>query len=386
VTQEEQGERIDLPINIRSAALSAIAVVGVILLLRYAQEVFIPVVLAMLIAYMLNPIVTAATRMRVPRPLAAGVVLLGLVTLSCWGLYALQGQAIAAIDGIQLTAQKVRQKIRDLRQSPGSASTAVGKIQQAAKEIEKTATEATGVPESRGVPKVQLAEPSFRANDYLWMGSVGLIALLSQMVLVLFLVFFLLASGDLYKRKIVKLAGNTLAAKRVTVEAINEINLQIERFLLTQVAVGILVGVCTTAALWGFGLNEPVFWGLASGLVNSVPYFGGIVVTGALAIVAFLQFDSLWMAAAVSGSALAITSLEGFLLTPALLGRATRINGVAMFLSLLFWSWVWGVIGMIVAVPIMIVIKCVCDRIEGLMPIGELLGERDSGAATRSSS
>jgi predicted PurR-regulated permease PerM len=242
------------------------------------------------------------------------------------------------------------------------------------------------VPESRGVPKVQLAEPSFRANDYLWMGSVGLIALLSQMVLVLFLVFFLLASGDLYKRKIVKLAGNTLAAKRVTVEAINEINLQIERFLLTQVAVGILVGVCTTAALWGFGLNEPVFWGLASGLVNSVPYFGGIVVTGALAIVAFLQFDSLWMAAAVSGSALAITSLEGFLLTPALLGRATRINGVAMFLSLLFWSWVWGVIGMIVAVPIMIVIKCVCDRIEGLMPIGELLGERDSGAATRSSS
>jgi predicted PurR-regulated permease PerM len=377
VTQEEQSEKIDLPINIRSAALSAIAVVGVIFLLRYAQEVFIPIVLALLIAYMLNPIVTAATRLKIPRAIAAGVVLLGLVTLIGWGIYGLQGQAIAAIDSIQITAQKVRQKIRELRQTPGSESTAVGKLHQAAKEIEKTATEATGAPEGRGVTKVHLAEPAFRANDYLWMGSVGLAALLSQIVLVFFLVFFLLASGDLYKRKIVKLAGPTLAAKRVTVEAINEINLQIERFLLTQVAVSILVGVCTTAALWAFGLKEPVFWGLASGVVNSVPYFGGLIVTGALAIVAFLQFDSLWMAAVVSGSALTITSLEGFLLTPALLGRATRINGVAMFLSLLFWSWVWGVIGMIVAVPIMIVVKCVCDRIEGLMPIGELLGERD---------
>jgi predicted PurR-regulated permease PerM len=99
-------------------------------------------------------------------------------------------------------------------------------------------------------------------------------------------------------------------------------------------------------------------------------------VSGGLALVAFLQFGTVLMTIEVAGTALLITSLEGFLLTPALMGKTAGINGVAMFLSLLFWSWMWGVIGTIVAVPIMMVIKSVCDRIEDLKPVGELLGER----------
>jgi predicted PurR-regulated permease PerM len=123
-------------------------------------------------------------------------------------------------------------------------------------------------------------------------------------------------------------------------------------------------------------MKEPAVWGLFAGVANSIPYFGPLIVTGGLALVAFLQFESILTTAKVAGAAMIITSLEGFLLTPALMGRAARINGVAMFVSLLFWSWLWGVIGMIVAVPIMIVIKVVSDRIAGLQPIGELLGER----------
>ena len=153
---------------------------------------------------------------------------------------------------------------------------------------------------------------------------------------------------------------------------INEINRQIERFLVIQVITSALVAACTTAVLWGFGLHQPAVWGIAAGIFNSIPYFGAILVTAGLALVAFLQFGSLTVALQVAGTALAITSLEGFLLTPALMGRAARINGVAMFLSLLFWSWLWGIIGMIVAVPLMMVIKNICERIESPSAIGRI--------------
>ena len=129
-------------------------------------------------------------------------------------------------------------------------------------------------------------------------------------------------------------------------------------------------------ALWALGMSQPVIWGIAAGILNSVPYFGAIIVSSGLALLGFLQFDSVTMAAKVALVALIITGLEGFVLTPMLMGRAARINGVAMFISILFWSWLWGVFGMIVAVPLTMVIKSVCDRVERLQPFSELLSDR----------
>jgi predicted PurR-regulated permease PerM len=367
-----------MPIGVRSMALSILAVLGLVFLMRYAQDVFIPASLAILIAYALDPIVSRVTRFGVPRVLAATMVFLGLLAGTGFGCYALRHQAIATIESLPEAAQKLRERLRELRDAPRGSSTALGKIQEAAKEIEKTASEAAADSGAtpRGVTRVRIDEPAFRANDYLWSGSLGLLGLLSQAVMVMFLVFFILVSGDFFKRKLVRIVGTKLSEKRMTLEVINEINMQIERFLLIQILTSALVAVCTAAALWAFGVHQPAVWGLAAGIFNSIPYFGAIFVTAGLALVAFLQFGSVVMTLEVAGVSLAITSLEGFLLTPALMGRAARINGVAMFVGLLFWSWVWGVIGMIVAVPLMMVIKSICDRIENLQPIGELLGDR----------
>ena len=367
-----------LPIGVRSVALTVLAILGLLFLLRYAQDVFLPVVLATLIAYALDPIVTWVARIRVPRALAAGIVLLGLLAGIGFGCYALRHQAAAAIESLPVAAQRVRVKLQQLRKAPTGSTTTMGKIQTAAKEIEKAAEEAVGDASAapRGVTRVQIEEPAFRAYDYLWSGSVGLLQLAGQATMVVFLVFFLLASGDLFKRKLVRVTGSRLSEKRVTVEVINEINKQIARFLLIQVLTSAIVAVLTTAALWAFGVRQAAFWGIAAGVFNSIPYFGAILVTASLWVVAFLQFGSLSASLQVAFVALMITSLEGFLLTPALMGRAARINGVAMFLSLLFWSWLWGVIGMIVAVPLMMVVKSVCERIESLQPLGELLAER----------
>jgi predicted PurR-regulated permease PerM len=207
------------------------------------------------------------------------------------------------------------------------------------------------------------------------MGGVGFIGFVGQFAVILFLVYFFLVTGDLYKRKLVRIVGPKLSQKKITVQILDEINLQIESFIRVQLLTSLLVAVATGAALWWFGLEQYAVWGLLAGIFNSIPYLGPVIVTGGLGVVAFIQFDDLIKTAYICGAAFAITSLEGFILTPTLMGRAARMNPVAIFVGLLFWSWLWGVWGTVLAVPMLMMIKAICDHVEDLQPIGELLGE-----------
>jgi predicted PurR-regulated permease PerM len=225
------------------------------------------------------------------------------------------------------------------------------------------------------VQRVQVVEPTIRATDYLWAGGKNVMAFLGQFAMVLFLVFFLLVTGDLFKRKLVKIAGPTLTKKKITVQIMDDINKQISSFLRVQVLTSVLVAVATGVVLWWFGIEQFIVWGFLAGVFNSIPYLGPLIVTGGLGIVTFMQFDDAVKTGYVCLATLAITSLEGWLLTPALMGRAAQMNPVAIFVGLLFWSWVWGVWGTILAVPLMMMVKAICDRGEDLQPVGELLGE-----------
>jgi predicted PurR-regulated permease PerM len=361
---------IKMPVDVRSIALSVIAAVLFVLFLQYAQAVLIPVVLGTLTFYALDPIVDRLQNF-LPRAIAAALALSALVGLVGWGLWSLRDDAIAVVEELPIAAAEVRSTLRRQKQERG----AIDKLQEAAKAIDKTAAEAAGptTPDPGGVQRVQVVQP-FRATDYLTWGSMGAVALVSQGVMILFLSYFLLVSDDLYKRKLVKIAP-TLSKKKITVQIVDEIGSQIERFLLVQVFTSLLVAVATSLALWWLGLDQPVVWGLAAGILNSVPYFGPLVVTGGLMLVAYLQFRTFEMSFYVAGIALVITTLEGWLLTPTLMGRAASINPAAIFVGIIFWSWVWGVWGLILAVPMLMMLKAVCDRIEELQSIGELLGE-----------
>ncbi len=222
---------------------------------------------------------------------------------------------------------------------------------------------------------MQVVQPAFRASDYIWIGGAGLVGFLGQFTVILFLAYFLLVTGDLYKRKLVKIAGPTLSKKKVTVQILDEINQQIESFIKVQFLTSAIVAVATAVVLWLFGVENFAMWGLLAGLFNSIPYLGPVVVTAGLGIVAFMQFDDLLKSTYVAAAAFAITSLEGYLLTPALMGRAAQMNPVAIFVGLLFWTWMWGVWGTILAVPMLMMLKATCDHVEDLRPIGELLGE-----------
>jgi predicted PurR-regulated permease PerM len=179
----------------------------------------------------------------------------------------------------------------------------------------------------------------------------------------------------MFKRKLVRLVGPSLEKKKITVQILDDINTQIERFLLVRVITSVVVGVATWLAFRMVGLEQAGVWGMAAGIFNSIPYFGPVIVAAGTAVVAFLQFGTLSMAAIVSGISLVITSLEGWILTPWLTSRAARTNEVAVFIGLIFWGFVWGIWGTLLAVPMLAALKACCDRIEDLKPIGEMLGE-----------
>jgi predicted PurR-regulated permease PerM len=361
------------PVDIRNLSLSVLAVIAVILLLQYAQSVFIPIVLAILISYSLDPAVAGLAKYRISRSIGAAIVLTAVLGVLGFGVYELSDQFGQIVNQVPAAAQRIRERVRAHRAERGGV---VERMQQAAKEVEKTANEASPTEATPGgVQRVQVVEPSFSLGDYVWSGGMNLISFSGQVVLVVFLAYFFMVTGDLYKRKLVKIAGPTISDKKVTVQILDEISLQIASFMRVQVLTSALVAIATAAALWWLGLQEYLIWGVFAGVFNSIPYLGPVIVTGGLGLVAFMQFDSIQKTVVICAVAFIITSLEGFLLTPALLSRAARINSAAIFTGLLFWSWIWGVWGTILAVPMLMMIKAVCDHVEDLQPIGELLGE-----------
>ena len=221
---------------------------------------------------------------------------------------------------------------------------------------------------------MQVEEPPITSTSLLWSGSVSVLGALNQLLMILFLTYFSLLSDKMFRRKFVEL-GPTLTKKKITLEIIDDISTQIGRFLLVQIFTSVVVGVVTWAALAWIGLEQAVFWGLLAGVFNSIPYYGPLLVSGGLAVVGFLQFGTLYMTLIVAVVSLAITSLEGWLLTPTLMGKVASMNRVAVFVGLLFWSWAWGIWGLLLAVPIMMSIKVFCDHVEELEPIGKFLSE-----------
>jgi predicted PurR-regulated permease PerM len=361
------------PLDVRSIALTVIAVLGVIVTLRYAEAMIIPIVLGILISYALDPVVIRLTALKIPRPIAAAMVILLLVGAAGALAVRLRPQVDAIVQDLPDAARRLRRTLEDNRR--GAPST-LKQVQEAAKELEKAAQAAApdGPPEPN-VTRVEVTAPAVRVSDYVMWGSINAVAALGQLVLVLFLAYFLLASGDLYRRKLVKIAGPSLSKKRVTVQILEEIDRQIASFLMVQVFTSVVVGVATWLAFRWIGLEQAAVWGLLAGLFNSIPYFGPVIVTSGTAVVAFLQFGELEQAFTAAAAAFAITSLEGLLLTPWLTSRAARMNAVAVFVGLLFFGWVWDVWGMLLAVPMLMVIKAICDRIDDFKPVGELLGD-----------
>ena len=404
---------LHMPVDVRSFSLAVIAVLATIFALNWAKPILVPILLGVMFSYALTPVVERLHRWRIPRALAASAVLAAILAFLGWGTWALSDDAQALVATLPEVAQKVRRGLEGQGRNP--AGSTIEKMQQAANELEQaaaaaaaasgasatpasspassgstsrtrsggstttTTTTSTPLPTTPGAPggnvtRVVIEHPVFNLRDYLWSGTLGLFAFLGQLTVVVFVTLFLLASGDTFRRKMVKLAGPRLSQKRITIQALDEVSTHIQRYLLVQLATSIIVGVATGLAFFFIGLANAPVWGVVAGVTNLVPYVGAIVLGGASALVGFIQFDSLDKALVIGFASFAIHGVVGNVLTPWWTGRASRMSPFAVFIGVLAFGWLWGAVGLILGTPILMVVKTVCDRIDELKPVGEFLG------------
>lgn len=355
-------------------ALPILATVAVVFALDWAQSFVISLLLGILFAYTLNPLVAWLERIRVARVAGATIVMLGVVCALGLGTYSLRGQIQTILDQLPEAASKLSAGLASLRK--GQAST-MQKVQTAATEFEQATSQVAGVavPAKPPVTRVVIDPSGFRLGNSLLTGSLGAAGLIAQATMVLFLTFFLLLSGDSFKRKLVRIAGPSLANRKITVHILDDINASIQRYMFMLLITNLLVGLLTWLALRWIGLDNAGAWAVAAGLLHIVPYFGPAVTAVLLGMAAFMQFGALSTGLLVAGASLAIATIIGTLVTTWMTGRIARMNTAAVFIALLFWAWLWGVWGMLLSVPITVLVKVVAQHVEPLAPVAELLGQ-----------
>jgi predicted PurR-regulated permease PerM len=370
-----QYERSLLPmVNVRSASLIVLTCVATLYFISWAQAVLVPLVVAILISYALDPLVSGLEKFRIPRTLSAALVLTIVVAAIAGASIPLKRETMAILDKAPLAIERFqRSEARSAPQEEG----VMEKAQDVAKKIEDSAAdeEAEVAAEQPDVMRVRVVDKPFKVWQYLMQESSTILVLISQAFSALLLVFFMLSAGQLYKRKVVKLSGPSFHAMRKAARIMNEFHSQVRRFLFVMLLGGLFVGFFTWLAFFLLGMEQAVFWGVVAGVASVAPYLGPFLVMVGSGVAAFIQFGSIDMAIIVALASLVVTSVQGNLLLPMLTSRVSSLNEVAIFLGLLFWGWLWGPIGLIIATPLLMIIKTLCDHVSNLRVVGELLGK-----------
>jgi predicted PurR-regulated permease PerM len=352
-----------------SLALAVLAAIALIAALYLARAFFVPLLIGILASYALHPLVDWLEKVRMPRSIGAALVLAMVVGSFSWIGFAISDDAEALIKKLPEAARKLR---HDLSTSRSGAPSALQNVQAAAHEIEGAAAEAGAKPKSRAAAAAE-PEPSW-LRDYALAQSALLVTVAAQTPIVLLLTYFLLASGAHFRRKLVQLVGPSLSAKKDAVRILEEIDVQVQRFLLTVLASNALLAVGTWLAFLALGLDEAAAWGVAAGVFHFIPYLGPALIALGAGVAAFLQFESLLYGLLAAGLSLLVSGLIGFAFMTWLQSRFARVNAAVLFIALLFFGWLWGMWGLLLGAPLMAIAKVVFDRVESLKPVGELLG------------
>ena len=348
-----------------AAGVWVIATVAIVFLLRAASQLLIPIVLAVLISYALEPVVAWMHRRRIPRIVGAGFLLALILAFAGWGTYSLRDETAEAFEALPEVARRARELVWSQGESsPGQ------RVKEAAEELQRPAQ-----PGKTDLPTAQEQSSAGGSVITQWVqravGSV--VALAGHITVIFFLVFFLLISGGHFKKRLVEVAGRQLDDRRTTATIIDDINAQIQRFLLVRLVTAVVVALATWLVLAWMDVRQAAVWGIVAGVFNSIPYFGPIIVSGGLLLVGLVQFGEFMQAVKISAAALVITSLEGWLLTPPLLGKAEHMHAVVVLLGVLLWTWIWGVWGTILAVPMLVIVKSIADHVDSLKPVSRLM-------------
>ncbi|HEX6862715.1 MAG TPA: AI-2E family transporter [Thermoanaerobaculia bacterium] len=346
------------PFGIRSLALTGLLVLATFYTLYFGRAFFLPIVLALLLNSLLSPVVRGLKRLRIPNALGAALVVFGLLGGLGLGVYELSGPAYEWAQKAPQTMRRLERKLREFKKP-------VQTMSKATQQVEKITQVGGGqAPPAVQVTTETLGERMFTQVTDLVAGGVVMVILL----------FFLLASGDLFLRKLIRVLPS-LADKRKAVEIARQIETDVSSYLVTITIINVALGLAVWGILTFLGVPNPLLWGALALVTNYIPYLGAIIMIAVLAMVGFLTFDNTTQAMMVPLSFVGLNILESYLVTPLVLGHRLTLNPVVIFLGLTFWGWLWGITGALLAVPIMVVLKIFCDHTEPLRPIGEFLGD-----------
>jgi predicted PurR-regulated permease PerM len=347
-----------------------LAGLSVVFTLQWARALLVPVVCGVLASYVLEPIVMFLVVRGVARYVAAPIVVLAVIASLGASIYALHNQASALVAKLPRAAIELREALQQRRAQPS----AMAQVQRAADELHQIAAQPSPPAQAQAIRKVQIEPKPFDLADYLWSTSASAVGFIGDAIVVVFLALYLLMAGDSFRRRAIEFAGPTLTRKKITLQILNDISRQVSAYLLIRTVISAIVALLTGVALWALGLAQPAIWGLDAGILNFAPYIGSFVAACAIGTAAFLQFHTLTLAGSAVAATVLVACIEAYVITPWLTSRSAAMNPVAVFIGLVFWGWLWGVPGLLLAVPLMMILKAVGEHVESVRPaVGFLL-------------
>ena len=379
----------DAHIHLAAVSLGLLAFVAALYL---ARGFFVPLLIGIIASYALHPLVDKLEAWRIPRGIGSALVVALVVGAVSWMGASMSVDAAALIEKLPEAARNLR---RDLSTARAGPPTALQNMQEAAQELQAAAVDASAPAATasksgmaanapaparapvRGNAPIRAAAPPEPTwlKDYTIAQSAVLASVAAQTPIVLLLTYFLLASGAHFRRKLVQLVGPSLSRKKEVVRILEEIDVQVQRYLLSTVLTNVLLGIATWLAFLALGLEQAAVWGIAAGVFHFVPYLGPALIAFGSGVAAFLQFDSLGYAFLVAGLSLVVSAIIGFAFMTWLQSRFARVNAAVLFIALLFFGWLWGVWGLLLGAPLVAIAKVIFDRVESLKPVGELMGQ-----------
>jgi predicted PurR-regulated permease PerM len=359
-------------ITLGTGTLLTIGVIAVVGSLYLARAFFVPLLIGILASYALSPVVDMLKAWRIPRAVGAALVLGVLVGALSWATYSLGDDAASVVEKLPEAARKVRVQMGEARKS---GPTALQKIEEAATEIQGAASDATAARIAPTHPaRVAEATPSPWLRDYMLAQSALMVTVVAQAPIVLLLTYFLLAAGEHFRRKLVQVVGPSLSRKKDAVRILEEIDVQIQRYLVAVVASNVLVGIGTWLAFEALGMEHAGVWGTMAAVLHFIPYLGPVLFAVASGLAAFMQFGTAAGAFAVAGASMLVAIAVGTLIMTWMHSHFARVNAAVLFIALLFFGWLWGMWGLLLGAPLVAIAKVICDRVAALEPVGELLG------------
>jgi predicted PurR-regulated permease PerM len=351
------GEALRDRVEVRSLSITGLFVLAAFYTLYFARAFFLPIILAVLLDFLLSPIIRGLKRARIPEPLGAALVIVGLLGTAGVAIYGLVGPAKEWAAKVPASMREAESRLRKLR-------TPVEQVSKTAEQVEQVAK----VDDGTKTPEVVVKGPSLTERLF---GTTQ--TLVASAVEVIILLYFLLAAGDLFLQKLIKVLP-LLRDKKKAVAIARETEASISTYLVTVTLVNLGLGLSVAAVMYLLKMPNPVLWGALAALAEFVPYLGATALIALLTLAGLVTFEQVGDALLIPTSYLAVNILQSQFVAPLILGRRLTLNPVAIFVGLVFWWWIWGVPGAFIAVPLIATFKIFCDHIEALAPIGEFLG------------